>query len=146
DFSCGTSITGVTGCDTTTITDLLPEWIDYVGVSSFPGTAAGTVTTSAVGDRTQVVLAFTAAVQTPSASTGLPLGSYQMDIQVRVSPNAPWTIDGTTIPNTANIASANADPKSSTATVTPVVPQTPAATADKSFSPTQNFNTPGLTT
>ena len=145
-FSCGTSVGSVSGCKNATITDLLPEWIEFVSVSSFPVSAPGTSTVTDVGGRDQVTLAFTSPVNTPGATTGLPLGTFQMTIQVKLADDAPWEIDGTTIINTADITADNADPKSDTAPIEAAVPVNLATTTDKSFDPTSNYNMAGETT
>lgn len=145
-FSCGTSIGGVSGCQDATITDLLPEWIQYVGVSSFPAAAPGTATVTQVGGRDQLALSFTAPVNVPAPATGLPLGSYEMTIQVRLAADAPWEIDHQTITNTADMTSANAAPVSDHDDIIPVVPTVLKSSASKSYSPDRNFNNPGLAT
>lgn len=145
-FSCGTSVPGVSGCKTATITDLLPEWIEFVSLSPFPVSAPGTSTVTDVGGRDQVTLEFTSPITTPGATTGLPLGTFQMTIQVKLADDAPWEIDGTTIINTAEITAANADPKTDSAPIDAVVPVNLATTTDKSFVPGSNYNMAGQTT
>lgn len=146
-FSCGTSVSsGVSGCKTATITDLLPEWIEFVSLSPFPVSAPGTSTVTDVGGRDQVTLEFTSPITTPGSTTGLPLGSFQMTIQVKLADDAPWEINGTTIINTARIAAANADPKTDSAPIDAAVPVNLATTADKSFVPDNNYNMVGETT
>ncbi|KAA9132386.1 DUF5979 domain-containing protein [Microbacterium caowuchunii] len=145
-FSCGTSIGDVDGCADAAIVDRLPEWIEYVGVSDFPAEAPGSASMTTVDGRDELTLAFTDTVRVPHEATGLRLGSHEMTIQVRLAADAPWELSGQVLTNTVALTSSNAAPVQDSADITPRIEPAPATAAAKAFSPTANFNTPGLGT
>ncbi|GAA1687224.1 hypothetical protein GCM10009808_00290 [Microbacterium sediminicola] len=145
NVSCGTSAAGVTGCKTATVTDLLPDYIEYIG-TTFPSAAPGVATVTDVGGRDNVSLVFTSNVNTPDPTTGLPLGSFEVAVDVRLASDAPWELDGQTITNTADITAANSAPGGDTADIIAAVPMNLATSTGKSFSPDQNYNFAGETT
>ena len=117
------------GCVDATVTDPLPAYIELDGQPAINPPAATDLDTGP-----PLSIEF----QEPlgDGTTGLPAGRvYTITIPVIVDPTIPPDQDGVDIDNTATITADNADPRASTATVTPSVPTIYAANTTKAYSP-----------
>lgn len=125
---CSTAAGG--GCVNATLTDPLPTFITLNG----PITVTGAATPPIVDEGPPIVITFQDDLG--DGTTGLVAGQIvTITVPVVVDPTIPVEQNGVPIDNTATIDADNADPKESTATVTPEVPVSISADTTKSFIP-----------
>ncbi|MFC4335090.1 DUF5979 domain-containing protein [Salininema proteolyticum] len=133
------SCTGTDGCVGATLVDEVPSEFQIAGTPQVSGVDAEVTV-----DGQTVEATFTEPLDTPPGSQGMPGGSTaEVQIPVRVDPDLPYSANGIPVTNTATADGGNADPRSDTADVTPVVPLELATTASKSIEPGQAVAEPG---
>lgn len=132
------------GCVDTTVTDLLPEWIEYISSTVTP-TQSWSVAETQVSGRTELVYQFTNPLQAPVGATGLGVGaSATIQIQVRLAADAPYEISGQELLNVAQTEASNVpEGREDSAVVTPVIPLALDASVSKSVSPESAAAVPG---
>lgn len=118
------------GCTNAVLTDPLPQYI----LPNGPVTVTGTDADPMIDQGPPITVTFQD--QLPDGTTGLLPGEIvTITVPVVVDPTIPATQNGVPIDNTATMAADNADPRSSTARVTPNIPELVAAATTKGFTP-----------
>ncbi|MFC6715517.1 hypothetical protein [Branchiibius cervicis] len=132
------SSVAVGGCENYVLTDPLPEWIELAG----DPTADNQPSTVTVSPDNVVTVDVNQALG--GGKTGLKSGdTLTITIPVRLSPDAPASINGTTITNTATSTADNATEQSASADVTPVVQTKLGAETTKTIEPSGASAKPG---
>ncbi len=123
------STAAAAGCIGATLTDPLPPYVEQNG----PVTITGASTQPTVDDGPPITVEFQDDL---GGDTGLLAGQIvTISVPVVVDPTIPPSENGVPIDNTATVTADNANQKQSTATVTPDVSVTIAASTTKSYSP-----------
>ncbi|GAA4843647.1 hypothetical protein GCM10023221_22280 [Luteimicrobium xylanilyticum] len=141
EVTCSATGQGATGCVNFVLTDPLPQYIELAGTptSNIPGATP-------TYDEATNTLTVDVNQDLGSGTTGMLSGrTLTVTIPVRLSPDAPASIDGTTLTNTATVTADNAAHKDGTANVTPQVEQSLAAGTTKEITPTGAAARPGTT-
>lgn len=128
------------GCENYVLTDPLPQWIEPAGdvtVDNQPSTVTVSPDNVVRVDVNQAL---------GGGKTGLKSGdTLTVTIPVRLSADAPASVNGKTITNTATSTADNATQQSDSADVTPVVTTEIDATTTKSIEPSGASAKPGTT-